>query len=74
MQAFMAAIVTLYCAVASAEEGVPDKTAPQVVTKPLGDSKPVTTTIIKRCPDGYELVTRANGRHGCAKDIMPTND
>ena len=41
---------------------------------PLGGGKPVTTTIIRRCPEGYELVTRANGRRGCAKDIVPPND
>jgi hypothetical protein len=35
--------------------------------------KPVTTTTIKRCPEGYELVTRANGQPGCAKDIVPAN-
>jgi hypothetical protein len=36
--------------------------------------QPVTTKIIKRCPDGRELMIRANGRYGCAKDIVPPND
>lgn len=39
-----------------------------------GGGKAVTTTIIKRCTDGRELVLRANGRYGCAKDIVPPND
>jgi hypothetical protein len=46
----------------------------QGVNQPIGGSKPVTTTIVKRCPDGYELVIRANGGRGRAKDIVPAND
>jgi hypothetical protein len=42
--------------------------------QPLGGGKPVTTTIIKRCPDGRELVIRSNGRYGCAKDVIPPNE
>jgi hypothetical protein len=53
-------------AAASAKEGAPDE--------PASRPKPVTTTIIKRCPDGYELVIRTGGRWGCAKDIVPPND
>ena len=39
---------------------------------PVG--KPVTTTIIKRCPEGYEPVTRYNGQHACARDFLPLNE
>jgi hypothetical protein len=42
--------------------------------EPHATGKPVTTTKIKRCPEGYEFVTRANGQPGCAKDIVPIND
>ncbi len=74
MQALTIAFVTLCCTAALAKEVAPDQTIPQVDARPLGDPRPVTTTIIKRCPDGYELVIRVNGRRGCAKDIVPTND
>ena len=40
----------------------------------IGSAKPVATTTIKRCPEGYELVTRANGRVSCAKDVIPPNE
>jgi len=36
--------------------------------------QPVTTTTIRRCPEGYEVVSRANGRPGCAKGILPANE
>jgi len=43
--------------------------------EPHATGKPVTTTTIKRCPEGYELVYRINGvERGCAKDIVPTNN
>ena len=42
--------------------------------RPLGGGKPVKTITIKRCPDGYELVIRTNGRRGCAKDVVPANE
>ncbi len=74
MHALMIALVALCCTVASAKETAPGPTIPDVDAKPLGAPKPVTTTTIKRCPHGYELVVRANGRPGCAKDIVPTND
>jgi hypothetical protein len=32
----------------------------------------VTTKIIKRCPDGYELVIHRGGRRGCAKRYFAT--
>jgi hypothetical protein len=42
---------------------------------PHAAGKPVTTTKIRRCPEGYEVIYRADGRErGCAKDIVPTND
>ena len=37
-------------------------------------SKAVTTITIKRCPEGYDLVTRANGRRGCAKNVLPASE
>lgn len=51
--------------------GQPDGAA---ASQPIGTAKPVTTTIIKTCPDGYELVIRTGGRHGCARDILPANE
>jgi hypothetical protein len=62
---------------AFAKEVAPDKMPSQdesAAGQPLGGGKPVTTTIIRRCPEGYELVTRANGRRGCAKDIVQPNN
>jgi hypothetical protein len=41
-------------------------------SEPHATGKPVTTTKIKRCPEGYELVYRVE--RGCAKDIVPTNN
>jgi hypothetical protein len=70
----MIAMVTVCCEPALAKETLPDQTTPPVNNQPFGDPKAVTTTVIKRCRDGYELVTRANGRAGCAKDILPPND
>jgi hypothetical protein len=68
---FALAIPLLLCCVATAaKEAEPKDEAPA----PIGGGKPVTTTIIKRCPDGYELVIRSGGRRGCAKDIVPPND
>lgn len=44
-------------------------------SEPHATGKPVTTTKIRRCPEGYELVYRVNGvERGCAKDIVPTNN
>ena len=44
-------------------------------SEPHATGKPVATTIIRRCPEGYELVYRINGvERGCAKDIVPTNN
>lgn len=63
---------------ASAKEIAPDQTTSpegvRVVGQPPGRPKSVTTTIIKRCPEGYELVVRANGQRACAKDIVPANE
>ncbi len=75
----IAVIITLAiaCMPASAKEVAPDQTPSldeSATGRPLGGGKPVTTTTIRRCPEGYELVTRANGRRGCAKDIVPPND
>jgi hypothetical protein len=65
----------LSCTLASAKEGAPDQ-PPDANTAepPIGGGKPVTTTIIKRCPDGYELVIRSGGLQGCAKDIVSPSD
>jgi hypothetical protein len=70
------AALALCCASVSAKEAAPEQTAldESALDQPLGGGKPVTTTIIRRCPEGYELVTRVDGRHGCAKDILPAND
>lgn len=64
------------CAAAVAKEAATDQAPPypQVDAKPIGGGKTVTTTIIKRCPDGYELVMRVNGQLGCAKNIVPVQD
>lgn len=69
--ALAVALAMPYAAVALAADTAPDQPA---MPKPLSDPKPVTTTVIKRCPEGYELVTRANGRRGCAKDVLPANE
>jgi hypothetical protein len=69
--------LTLACMPASAKEVAPDQTPSldeSATGRPLGGGKPVTTTTIRRCPDGYELVARANGRRGCAKDIVQPNN
>jgi hypothetical protein len=55
-------------------ETSPDQTPPTPTDNvPLGGGKPVTTKVIKRCSDGRELVLRADGRYGCAKDVVPPN-
>ena len=69
-RALLLATTMLCCVAASAKEAGPDQVGSQDSSRP----KPVTTTIIKRCPDGYELVIRSGGRRGCAKDIVPPND
>jgi hypothetical protein len=63
------------CAAAVAKDATTDQAPqrPQVDARPIG-GKPVTTTIIKRCPDGYELIMRVNGQLGCAKDIVPVQE
>jgi len=70
------ALIVLGCAAALAKEPAPDQTLqdPGSTNQPLGGGRPVSTTIIKRCPDGRELVIRVDGRYGCAKDIVPPND
>jgi hypothetical protein len=55
---------------ASAKEAEPEQSTSQDSPVP----KPVTTTTIKRCPEGYEPVTRYNGQHACAKDFVPLNE
>ena len=67
--ALMTALLQCFAA-ASAKEATSDQTGAETV-QPSGGSKPVATITIKRCPTGYELVTRANGRPGCTKDILP---
>jgi hypothetical protein len=62
---------------AIARDATPEQVAPvdsATAGQPIGRGRPVTTTTIKRCPDRYELVTRANGQRGCATDILPTNE
>lgn len=74
---FTAALLTLLCAMASARAAAPgqDPSRPSDGNgQPLGGGKAVTTTTVKRCTDGRELVLRANGRYGCAKDILPPNE
>jgi len=71
------AVVLILSCVAWARAAAPDKDLPRQYDgncQPLGGGKAVTTTKIKRCPDGRELVIRANGAYGCAKDIVPPND
>jgi len=69
---------SILCCTASAREAAPDQDSPPQsdgnIGQPLGGGKAVTTTIIKRCPNDRELVIRANGTYGCAKDIVPPND
>jgi len=71
--AFMAVLLLSYAA-ASAKEATPATSSRNEVVQPIGGGQPVTTITVKRCPDGYELVIRANGRRGCAKDVLPAND
>lgn len=71
------AALTLACFSALGKEADPDQTPSldeNIAGRPLGGGKSVTTTIIRRCPEGYELVTRANGRLGCAKGIVSPNN
>ena len=73
----LAPLMMLSNAGAWAKEAAPNQNlAPDSATnsQPLGGGKPVTTTIIKRCADGRELVLRVNGTYGCAKDVVPLND
>lgn len=71
----LTALFILCCSVASAKEAEPISQPNNAgVSQPIGGAKPVTTMTIKRCPDGYELVIRASGRRGCAKDIVPPNE
>ncbi len=71
----LASVLVLSCATAPALESSPDQTPSSPGDgQPLGGGKPVTTTTIKRCPDGRELVVRVNGALGCAKDIVPPKD
>ena len=69
------ALLTLYCTTALAKEAPPEQASPPTVNaQPIGGGKPVSTTVIKRCPTGWELVLRVNGSYGCAKDIIPPSD
>lgn len=68
------AALTIGCLAASAKEAAEQTPGHNGTTQPIGGGKPVTTTIIRRCPAGYELVVRAGGRPGCARDIVPPND
>jgi hypothetical protein len=58
------------------KETAPDQSASPGTTdsQPLVGGKPVATTKIKPCPDGYELVARVNGQRACAKDVIPTKE
>jgi hypothetical protein len=65
--------VLLFAGSAHAEtdqNGTPE----QKDAQPHATGKPVTTMKIKRCPDGYEIVTLVNGQRACAKDIVPVNE
>jgi hypothetical protein len=57
-------------AAGQAREAQPEQSATQETLVP----KSIATTTIKRCPDGYEPVTRFNGQHGCARDFIPLNE
>jgi hypothetical protein len=70
----MIVFVLICCTAAVAKEAAMDQGSPQGDAKPIGGGRPVTTITVKRCPDRYELVIRANGQRGCAKDILPTNE
>jgi len=61
----------LLCAPAMAETA-PDQSGASASQSSA--SKAVTTITIKRCPEGYDLVTRANGRRGCAKNVLPASE
>ncbi len=77
LPAVVIATWALACMPTLAKEVAPDQTPSpddSAAGRPIGGGKSVTTTIIRRCPEGYELVTRANGRRGCAKDIVPPNN
>jgi hypothetical protein len=59
------ALAVLFLATAAwAKEAGPEQAGSQDAPVP----KPVVTMTIKRCPEGYEPVTRYNGQHACAKD------
>jgi hypothetical protein len=72
MRALMIALTGFWLTApaATAKEAASDQPTAQDMPVP----KPVSTTKIKPCPDGYELVTRHNGQHACAKDLMPANE
>ena len=75
MSRAVVAILAIFLLVASAgaetdQNGVPEAKEAQ----PHLIGKPVTTMTIKRCPEGYEPVTRYNGQHACAKDLLPLNE
>ena len=63
-------VVVCFATAACAKEAEPEQANSQ--DAPM--AKPVTTTTIKRCPEGYEPVTRYNGQHACAKDLIPLNE
>jgi hypothetical protein len=70
----MALAVVCIATAALGKESAPDQTDTQQTSADQPIPKPVTTTIIRPCPDGYELVTRHNGQHACAKDLVPANE
>jgi len=72
--AFMVALAVLSGTDAAAKEATSDTDYSIRYTLPLGRGKPATATIIRRCTDGRELVIRANGALGCAKDIVSPKD
>jgi len=75
--ALTAAFFVFGYAEAVAKDTAPDQSEIPPGTEaiqPHATGKPVTTTTIKRCPEGYEFVTRANGQPGCAKDVVPANE
>lgn len=75
-QALTIAIAAICLATAGlSKEADPNQSSQETPdSQPRVVGKPVTTTAIKRCPKGYELVIRANGQHGCAKDVVPANE
>lgn len=70
----MSRALTIALALACCAAGAGAKEAATDQSAPIGGGRPVAEKIIKRCPDGYELVMRVNGQLVCAKDIVPVQE